>query len=87
MLRFLAAPTERAAGGDVVSAGHVLEWIDRAGYACAPGRYDLSGPLDTGWHLHRAWPASRPVVLEDAGHGGAGFTDALVHAIDIRDVS
>lgn len=52
------------------------------------GRYDVSGPLDTAWHLHRAWPASRLVVLEDAGHGGTGFTDALVDAIDtFRDVS
>lgn len=46
------------------------------------GRYDVSGPLDTAWHLHRAWPASQLVVLEDAGHGGAGFTDAMVTAID-----
>ena len=46
------------------------------------GRYDVSGPLDTAWHLHKAWPASRLVVLEDAGHGGTGFTDALVDATD-----
>jgi proline iminopeptidase len=46
------------------------------------GRYDVSGPLDTAWHLHKAWPASRLIVLEDAGHGGTGFTDALVDATD-----
>lgn len=52
------------------------------------GRYDVSSPLDTAWYLHRAWPASRLVVLEDAGHGGTGFTAALVDAIStIRELS
>jgi proline iminopeptidase len=51
------------------------------------GRYDVSGPLDTAWDLHRAWPASRLVVLDGAGHGGAGMTAALVEALDgFRDV-
>lgn len=52
------------------------------------GRYDVSGPLDTAWHLHRRWPASRLVVVEDAGHGGGGFTGEFVHALDsIADAS
>ncbi len=46
------------------------------------GRYDISGPLDTAWHLRQSWPASRLVVLDDAGHGGVGFTDAVVNATD-----
>lgn len=46
------------------------------------GRYDVSGPLDTAWDLHRAWPASRLVVLGDAGHGGDSMTTALVDALD-----
>jgi proline iminopeptidase len=46
------------------------------------GRYDISGPLDTAWRLCQSWPASRLVVLDDAGHGGAGFTDAVVNATD-----
>ena len=46
------------------------------------GRYDVSGPLDTAWDLHRAWPASRLVVLDDAGHGGDTMTTALVEALD-----
>src|SRR5215203_5545560 len=33
-LRFMAAPTRRWLPGHV-SAGRVLEWIDKAGYACA----------------------------------------------------
>jgi proline iminopeptidase len=45
------------------------------------GRYDVSGPLDTAWELHRTWPASRLVVLEDAGHGGGTMTSAVVDAV------
>ncbi|HQV84270.1 MAG TPA: acyl-CoA thioesterase, partial [Ornithinibacter sp.] len=33
-LRFLAAPTDAGQSGSV-SAGRVLEWIDKAGYAAA----------------------------------------------------
>jgi proline iminopeptidase len=46
------------------------------------GRYDVSGPLDTAWDLHRAWPASRLVVCGDDGHGGAGMTAAMIDALD-----
>lgn len=35
-LRFLAAPTDAGYSG-TVSGGQVLEWIDKAGYACAVG--------------------------------------------------
>jgi 4-hydroxybenzoyl-CoA thioesterase len=35
-LRFMAAPQDASIGGSV-AAGRVLEWIDRAGYACAVG--------------------------------------------------
>src|SRR4051812_47779510 len=35
-LRFMAAPTDAGYAG-TVSAGRVLEWIDKAGYACAAG--------------------------------------------------
>jgi 4-hydroxybenzoyl-CoA thioesterase len=35
-LRFLAAPTDAGYSGGV-SGGRVLQWIDRAGYACAVG--------------------------------------------------
>lgn len=37
-LRFLAAPTDVAdLGGSTVSGNRVLEWVDRAAYACAVG--------------------------------------------------
>jgi 4-hydroxybenzoyl-CoA thioesterase len=35
-LRFLAAPTDAGYSGSV-SGGRVMEWIDKAGYACAVG--------------------------------------------------
>jgi proline iminopeptidase len=46
------------------------------------GRYDVSGPLDTAWDLHRQWPTSRLVVLDDTGHGGDSMTSAMVSALD-----
>jgi acyl-CoA hydrolase len=36
-LRFLASPQDSTVGGEIVAAGSVLEWIDKAGYACAVG--------------------------------------------------
>jgi proline iminopeptidase len=46
------------------------------------GRLDVSGPLETAWRLHHAWPGSELVVLEDAGHGGDVMTSAMVEALD-----
>lgn len=46
------------------------------------GRYDVSGPLDTAWDLHRAWPASQLIVLDDAGHGGLDMTKAITDALN-----
>ena len=45
------------------------------------GRYDVSGPPDVAWELHRAWPGSELVILEDAGHG-IGTTDVVLQATD-----
>ena len=36
-LRFLASPTDETRDGKSIQAGRVLEWIDKAGYACAAG--------------------------------------------------
>ena len=36
-LRFMAVPADVAASGTTVAAGSVLEWIDKAAYACAVG--------------------------------------------------
>ncbi|QDJ09472.1 Proline iminopeptidase [Roseomonas mucosa] len=47
------------------------------------GRLDLGSPLATAWELHRAWPGSELVVLEEAGHDGrdTGMAEAAVAAI------
>lgn len=42
------------------------------------GRDDVSSPLDTACALHRAWPGSRLVVVDNAGHGGDSFTSELI---------
>lgn len=36
-LQFFAEPKDAAVGGETVAAGSALEWIDKAGYACAVG--------------------------------------------------
>jgi proline iminopeptidase len=45
------------------------------------GRQDVSGPPDVAWELHRAWPGSELVIVEDAGHG-IGTTDVVIEATD-----
>ena len=56
------------------------------------GLYDFSGPLDTAWELHKIWPASRLVVVDDAGHFGGSMGEQFTAAIDamaddaVRDV-
>jgi proline iminopeptidase len=40
------------------------------------GRHDVSGPAIVPWRLHRAWPGSELIIVEEDGHGG----DAMVHA-------
>jgi proline iminopeptidase len=47
------------------------------------GRRDLGGPLLTAWELHRAWPGSRLIVVEDAGHLGSAASRA--HALEALD--
>ncbi len=44
------------------------------------GRRDISSPLVTAWAVHRAWPGSELVVL-DEGHGGPASLAALEDAI------
>lgn len=65
--------------GQILSGMHRIKDIPAV---LIHGRYDVSGPLDTAWDLHRLWDASELVVLEDAGHGGPDMMTALVHALD-----
>jgi proline iminopeptidase len=45
------------------------------------GRYDVSSPLEVAWKLHRAWPASEFIVIEDEGHGGEKMVQEVTRAI------
>lgn len=44
------------------------------------GRYDVSGPVGPAWELHRAWPGSRFVLIDDEGHGGPRMMQELSDA-------
>jgi proline iminopeptidase len=48
------------------------------------GRYDLLCPPITATQLHRAWPGSRLILVEDAGHSATepGIRSALVTVMD-----
>lgn len=48
------------------------------------GRYDMVCPATSAWELHRAWPGSTLVVVDDAGHSATepGITHHLVEATD-----
>jgi proline iminopeptidase len=48
------------------------------------GRYDAICPLENAWELHRSWPNSELVVVDDAGHSALepGICRALVQATD-----
>jgi proline iminopeptidase len=45
------------------------------------GRLDVSSPLVTAWRLHKAWPASELIVVDDEGHGGGAMLTEVVRAI------
>jgi proline iminopeptidase len=47
------------------------------------GRFDFQSPLQNAWDLHRAWPRSELIVVDDAGHAAAERTAAeIVRATD-----
>ncbi|MFN8506115.1 MAG: prolyl aminopeptidase [Dehalococcoidia bacterium] len=48
------------------------------------GRYDFQSPLANAWALHRAWPGSELVVVDDAGHAASepALTAAIIAATD-----
>lgn len=61
----------------------VLEQMDRIAHlpgVLIHGRLDVSSPLSTPWRLHRAWPASELIVVDEAP-GGSETTRQLREAI------
>ncbi|GII78129.1 proline iminopeptidase [Sphaerisporangium rufum] len=65
-------------GTDLVRDAGVLRGIPGV---LIHGRFDVSSPLATPWELHRSWPDSRLVVI-DEGHGGATMSAEVVTATD-----
>jgi len=66
---------------------HLLRRIDRVRHLPATivqGRYDLLCPPISALQLHRAWPESRLILVEDAGHSATepGIRSALVEVMD-----
>jgi proline iminopeptidase len=45
------------------------------------GRLDMSAPLRAAWNLHREWPSSDLIVLENEGHGGTAMGETIRDAI------
>ena len=85
VMMFARLVTHYWSHGCFVGDDELLEGMDRlAGIpgVLVHGRYDISSPLDTVWRLHRAWPSSRLVVVDDAGHGGGSFGSALMDALE-----
>ncbi|MFF5205161.1 alpha/beta fold hydrolase [Streptosporangium sp. NPDC000396] len=46
------------------------------------GKLDVSGPLETAWELHKNWPGSELVVV-DEGHGGTDMAAQVVAATNL----
>jgi proline iminopeptidase len=48
------------------------------------GRYDVICPLEQAWELHNAWPDSRLLIIDQAGHAATepGIAAALLDATD-----
>jgi proline iminopeptidase len=46
------------------------------------GRLDISSPMRVPWELHKAWPGSELVIIEDEGHGGEKMIAAMVAAYE-----
>ncbi|MFE4501763.1 prolyl aminopeptidase [Rhodococcus sp. NPDC056743] len=48
------------------------------------GRYDVVCPATSAWDLHNAWPESKLVIVDDAGHSAMepGITHHLIEATD-----
>ncbi len=78
----VAALVTRYWAGDGLLPGGVpiaerMERIAAIPAVLVHGRRDISGPVGTAWALHRAWPASELIVIEEEGHGGPASSAAL----------
>jgi proline iminopeptidase len=58
--------------------------LDAISAVLVQGRFDFQSPLGSAWAVHRAWPSSELVVVDDAGHdaGAPGIEQEIVRATD-----
>ncbi|WP_327003623.1 prolyl aminopeptidase [Dactylosporangium sp. NBC_01737] len=42
------------------------------------GRFDISSPLETAWHLAERWPDAALTIVEDSGHTGSDTMRTLI---------
>jgi proline iminopeptidase len=63
--------------------GGLLAYMDHIAHipgVLIHGRLDVSGPLVTAWNLHKVWPNSELIVV-DEGHGGDVMIEEMLRAI------
>ena len=74
-------------GGFFETEDQLLLGVDRIRHIPAvivQGRYDVVCPARSAWDLHRRWPESELVIVEDAGHSAfePGIRSELLKATD-----
>jgi proline iminopeptidase len=74
-------------GGFFESEDQLLRGVERfrrTPGVIVQGRYDVVCPARSAWDLHRAWPESELVIVDDAGHSAnePGIRSALIEATD-----
>lgn len=67
-------------GDELLRGAHALAPIPAT---LVQGRFDFQSPLKNAWDLHRTWPGSQLVVVDEAGHSAAErIGGAIVAATD-----
>jgi acyl-CoA hydrolase len=80
-LRFVAAPQDADLSGKHVAAGSVMEWIDKAGYACAVGwssSYCVTAYVGNVHHTRSIAPGDLVEVAARVVHTGSTSIHVLV---------
>jgi proline iminopeptidase len=74
------------------SENYLIENVDKIRHiptVIVQGRYDVVCPMISAWELHKAFPESKLIVVDDAGHSVSekGISAALVEVMDnFRDL-
>ncbi|MDL9937332.1 prolyl aminopeptidase [Gordonia sp. ABSL1-1] len=86
-LAFASIENHYFVNGGFLDDGQLLRDIDVIADIPAvivQGRYDVVCPMRSAWDLHRAWPAARLHIVDDAGHASyePGIRHHLIEATD-----